>query len=131
LDGDYLVPVRALSRLFRGHFLDLIRKQFEEIHLPESLWQKDWVVHCKSAVQGTRSVLNYHARYIHRVAITNSRIASADDGKVTFRYKGSGGALTKAMTVIGFASKWLGTCSHMIIVLSSFMPVRLGSVATM
>jgi hypothetical protein len=56
------------------------------IHLPESIWQKDWVVHCKPAVQGTLTVLNYLTRYIHRVAITNSRIISADNGKVTFRY---------------------------------------------
>ncbi|MHC4546359.1 MAG: IS91 family transposase [Planctomycetota bacterium] len=96
---DYLVPVRALSRLFRGLFLDRICKQFEAIHLPKSLWQKDWVVHCKPAVQGTRTVLNYLARYIHRVAITNSRILSADDGKVRFRYKDTDGAQTKTMTV--------------------------------
>lgn len=96
---DYLVPVRALSRLFRGLVLDRIRKQFEEIHLPGSLWQKDWVVHCKPAVQGTATVLNYLARYIHRVAITNNRILSAEDGKVTFRWKKPGGAQTKTMTV--------------------------------
>ena len=47
--------------------------------------KKDWVVHCKPAVQGTRTVLNYLARYIHRVAFTNSLIISADYGKVTFR----------------------------------------------
>jgi len=45
------------------------------------------------------TVVNYLARYIHRVAITNSRIIYADDGKVTFRYKDSGGAYTKTMTV--------------------------------
>ena len=92
---DYLVPVRALSRLFRGSFLGRIRRQFKDIHLPKSIRQKDWVVHCKPAVQGTRTVLNYLARYIHRVAITNSRIISADNDKVTFRYKGSGGAQTR------------------------------------
>jgi len=97
---NYLVPVKALSKLFRGIFLDRFRKQFEEIRLPESIWQKDWVVHCKPAVQGTRTVLNYLARYIHRVAITNSRIISADNGKVTFRYKDSkSGAQIKTMTV--------------------------------
>jgi hypothetical protein len=96
---NYLVPVRALSRLFRGSFLDRIRRQFEEINLSKSIRQKDWVVHCKPAVQGTRAVLNYLARYIHRVAITNSRIISADNDKVTFRYKGSGGSQTRTMTV--------------------------------
>jgi hypothetical protein len=97
---NYLVPVKALSRLFRGIFLDRIRRQFEEIHLPKSVWQKDWVVHCKPAVQSTRTVLNYLARYIHRVAIANSRIISIDNGKVTFRYKDSkSGAYIKTMTV--------------------------------
>jgi hypothetical protein len=51
---DYLVPVRALSRLFRGIFLDSLRRQFKDIQLPKSIWQKDWVVYCKPAIQGTR-----------------------------------------------------------------------------
>lgn len=97
--NNYLVPVVALSRLFRGIFLNHLRRQFEDIHVPQSVWRKDWVVHIKPAVQGTRKVLNYLGRYIHRVAITNSRLLSIDNGKVTFRYKGSKGALTKTMTV--------------------------------
>lgn len=96
---DYLAPVKALSRLFRGSVLEGIRRRFKDRNLPKSRWQKDWVVHCKPAVQGTATVLNYLARYIHRVAITNNRILSADNGKVTFRCKGPGGAQTKTMTV--------------------------------
>ena len=96
---DYLVPVKALSRLFRGSFLDGVHGQFKDIDLPKSIRQKEWVVYCKPAVQGTRTVLNYLARYVHRVAITNSRIISADNGKVTFRYKDSRDAQTKTMTV--------------------------------
>ncbi|HUU16115.1 MAG TPA: transposase [Sedimentisphaerales bacterium] len=70
------------------------------IRLPRYVWQKEWVAHSKPTVQGTRTVLNYIARYIHRVAITNSRIVSIDDGKVTFRYKDSkSGAYIKTMTV--------------------------------
>jgi hypothetical protein len=94
-----LVPVKALSRLFRGNFLGCIRRQFEDINLPKSIRQKDWVVHFKPAVQGSRTVLNYLARYIHRVAITNSRIISADNDKVTFRYKGSSSDQPRTMTV--------------------------------
>ncbi len=97
---DYLVPVNALSKLFRGIFLARIRRQFKEIHVPKSIWQKGWVVHCKPAVQGTCTVLNYLARYVHRVAITNSRILSVDNGDVTFRYKDSKrGAYIKTMTI--------------------------------
>ncbi len=48
--------------------------------------KKDWVVHCKAAGQG-RQVLNYLARYIFRVAITNSRLERFENGQVTFRYR--------------------------------------------
>jgi hypothetical protein len=64
------------------------------------MWQKDWVVHCKPVVHETRTVLNYLAHYIHRVAIANNRIFSVDNGNVTFRYKDSKrGAYIKTMTV--------------------------------
>jgi len=97
---NFLVPVKALSRLFHRSFLKRFRRQFKDIRLPKYIRQKEWVVHCKPAVQGTRTVLNYLARYIHRVAITNSRIISIDNGKVTFRYKDSqSGAYIKTMTV--------------------------------
>jgi hypothetical protein len=96
---DYLVPVKALSRLFRGNFLGRIRRQFEDVNLPKSIRQKDCVVHYKPAVQGSRTVLNYLARYIHLVAITISRIISADNNKVTFRYKDSGGVQTRTMII--------------------------------
>ena len=64
-DG-YLVPVKALSRLFRGIFPDNIRRQFKDTQLPESIWQKDWVVYCKPAAQSTRKVLDYLGRYVRR-----------------------------------------------------------------
>jgi hypothetical protein len=79
--------------------LDRIRRQFPEVELPSSLGHKDWVVHCKPAVQGTETVLQYLGRYIHLVAITNSRILSIDDGKMTFRYRDSRTAATKTMTL--------------------------------
>ena len=75
---DYLAPFKALSRRFRRIFLKSIKRRFKDIRLPKYIWQKEWVAHSKPAVQGTRTVLNYLARYIHRVAITNSRIISAD-----------------------------------------------------
>ena len=96
---DYLAPVKALSRLFRKSFLKSINRRFKDIHLPKYIRQKEWVVHSKPAVRGTGTVLNNLARYIHRVAITNSRIISIDNGKVTFRCKGSRGAQTRTMTV--------------------------------
>jgi len=96
---NYLVPVEALSILFRGIFTDMVRRQLPQIRLPASLWRKNWVVYCKPTIQGPDKVLNYLARYVHRVAITNSRIISIDDGQVTFRYKPTKSPRSKTMTL--------------------------------
>lgn len=90
---DYLVPVAALSKVFRGIFVQMVRKHLPQVRLPESLWQDNWVVYCKPAMQGPDKVLRYLARYVHRVALPNSRITSIENGNVAFRYmplKGSG-----------------------------------------
>ena len=97
--NNYLVPVKALSKIFRGIFTEMVRKELPDIELPNSTWQKDWVVYCKPTVQGADKVLNYLGRYVHRVAITNSRIISIEDGKVTFRYKDSKSHQSKIMTL--------------------------------
>jgi hypothetical protein len=96
---DYLVPVQALSKLFRGLVLDRIGRQFPALEVPSSVRQKDWVVHCKPAVQGTQKVLEYLGRYIHRVALTNRRLVALEDGQVTFRYRDSRTGQTKTMTL--------------------------------
>jgi Putative transposase/Transposase zinc-binding domain len=85
----YLVPVHALSKLFRGLFLDLVRQERPDLTLPEAVWTKGWVVYCKPTVQGPEKVLNYLGRYVHRIALTNSRIVSIEDGDVCFRYQDS------------------------------------------
>jgi hypothetical protein len=97
--ADYLVPVRALSQLFRGLVLDRIRRQLPQLTVPPAVRQKDWVVHCKPAVQGTQKVLAYLGRYIHRVALTNSRLVALENGRVTFRYRDSRTGQTKTMTL--------------------------------
>ena len=96
---DFLVPVKALSRIFRGVFADLVRRACADIALPRSIWSQDWVVYAKPAVQGADRVLEYLGRYVHRVAITNSRIVSIDDGRVVFRYKRVGGSTWKTMAL--------------------------------
>jgi hypothetical protein len=81
--------VRALSRLFRARFMALARQAHPELTFPQSLWDKDWVVYCKPAPQGGPKVLRYLGRYVHRVAISNSRILNLDHGQVAFGYKDS------------------------------------------
>jgi hypothetical protein len=84
---DYLVPVTALSLIFRGMFLQMLRKALPQQHLPSAVRKKKWHVYCEPTVQGTEKVLRYLGRYLHRTAFANSRLIRIEDGQVTFRYK--------------------------------------------
>jgi ssDNA-binding Zn-finger/Zn-ribbon topoisomerase 1 len=99
--NNFMVPVKALSKLFRAKFRDALRKQdcFDEI--PRSVWQQDWVVHCKPVGDG-EAALKYLAPYIFRVAISNNRILKMEDGTVTFRYKATDTGKTKTCTLTAF-----------------------------
>jgi hypothetical protein len=84
---NFLVPVRALSKLFKGIFGEMLSQRRPDLVTSPECWRKPWVVYCKPAIQGTQTVLDYLGRYVHRIAITNTRIASIADGRVAFRYK--------------------------------------------
>jgi hypothetical protein len=96
---NYLVPVKALSEIFRATFMALIRKKLPEVSFPQSVWKTPWVVYCKSTNHAADKVLAYLARYVHQTAITNSRIIKDEHGKVTFRYKDSRECRWKMMTL--------------------------------
>jgi hypothetical protein len=101
----FFLPVRALSRVFRGQYLAGLRRAQARgtLRLPgrlrpladpaafhafvRPLHQKDWVVYAKPPFGGPGQVLKYLARYAHRVAISNHRLLRADGGRVAFRYK--------------------------------------------
>ena len=82
----FLMPEGALAEIFRAKLCAALKKTGLLAPVPRQLWKKDWVVHCKAAGQG-RKVLNYLARYIFRVAISNSRLEHFENGQVTFRYR--------------------------------------------
>ena len=100
----FLFPVRALSKVFRGKFLDRLNQAFHggELRLAGStaplaqvpaqraflraLHAKDWVVYAKRPFAGPQQVLDYLGRYTHRVAISNSRLLGCEQGQVRFRY---------------------------------------------
>lgn len=96
---DYLVPVRALSRLFRGIFMERAKRALPDQTWVACSWKQDWVVYAKPTARRPEAVLHYLGRYVHRVAIANSRILSIDDGRVTFRYRKVGVAELRTMTL--------------------------------
>jgi hypothetical protein len=97
---DYLVPVRALSRLFRGIFMARAKHALPDQRWPTSLWNQEWVVYAKPTAKRPDAVLAYLGRYVHRIAISNSRILSMDDARVTFRYYRVGHPQPRTMTLV-------------------------------
>lgn len=113
LDGErwmaaserFFLPVRVLAPVFRGKFLaglkqlsqegrlsltgeaEKLRDPFELLNLLDRLHKKSWWVYSKPPFGGPETVLQYLARYTHRVALSNHRLVGLADGKVTFTYK--------------------------------------------
>ncbi len=90
----FLLPVKALAKIFRAKFRQALRKLpcFEEI--PSKVWRQPWVVHCKAVGDGA-SALKYLAPYVFRVAISNQRIVKMSSTHVTFRYRSTKTGKTK------------------------------------
>jgi hypothetical protein len=95
----FFLPVRILSRIFRGKFIDLLKRSWiaGELNgiendgafarLIDASVKHNWVVYAKPPFGGPAQVLKYLARYTHRIAISNRRLISMDDQTVTFRWK--------------------------------------------
>jgi len=85
---NFLLPAKALSKIFRAKFRDALRQRDPDIfaEIPAQVWKKEWVVDSKAVGNGSNA-LKYLAPYIFRVAISNNRIESLTNGKVTFRYR--------------------------------------------
>jgi hypothetical protein len=86
--GKFLVPVKALSKIFRAKFRDALKKKPELFaQVPPETWKKDWVVDCRSVGSGERA-LKYLAPYIFRVAISPATAGlKLESGNVTFQYR--------------------------------------------
>jgi hypothetical protein len=124
----FFLPVRVLSRVFRGKFLALLRSAFErgrlsfhgklsalsdagefEHRLAESA-RPEWVVYAKPPFGGPEQVLKYLARYTHRVAISNQRLVDMEDGKVRFHWKDyahKGAQKTMSLRAVEFIRRFL------------------------
>jgi hypothetical protein len=114
----FFIPVKVLSALFRGKFLDYLKRSYEseelifpgiighlrEPHVFEGFrrqfYHKKWVVYCKPPFNGIEGVLQYLSRYTHRIAISNHRLLKLEDGKVSFLWRDySDGDKEKIMTL--------------------------------
>ena len=96
---EFFLPVRVLSRVFRGKCLDLLTQAVDDGRLQHRGGRRalrrrlvrasrhEWVVYAKPPFGGPVQVVRYLARYTHRVAIANHRLVGLADGRVTFRYK--------------------------------------------
>ena len=83
----FLVPIKALDKLVRGKFRDLLRRKCPDLVIPEAVWSKRWILHVTAWGDGEQAVLEYLARYVFRIALTNARIVGLDDETVTIQYK--------------------------------------------
>ena len=104
--GRYLFPVKAMSQVFKHKymegFLQLLKKENKNIErsLRETLYSKSWIVYAKSPFGGPRQVIEYLGRYTHKVAMSNHRIVSLADDKISFLYKDyADGSQQKTMTL--------------------------------
>jgi len=102
---NFLFSVKALSKVFRGKFIEQMEKAFQQNDLifpgkiadigtdagfrklKKQLLSKEWVVYSKQPFGGPKQVLEYLGRYTHRVAISNNRILDMGNDTVTFSYK--------------------------------------------
>jgi hypothetical protein len=94
---DFFLPVRAMSRKFRGLFVSSLRKAFTSGDITfaqdgfdallDTVMGKEWVVYCKKPFKGPEGVYRYLGSYTHRTAITNNRLVEVTSGKTTFTYK--------------------------------------------
>lgn len=109
--GRFLVPVRALSKLIAARMRDTLRQEKPEVFdaLPRRTWRRAWCSFCKHYGRGKQAVLDYLARYVFRIAITNARIIGMDETHVTFRHKdrNSGQWNTCRLTGVEFLRRFL------------------------
>ena len=102
---SFFLPVKVLSKVFRGKFVDGLQRarrrgrlifagSIERMADPKcfaaflrTLFRQDWVVYAKPAFGGPEQVLRYLGRYTHRIAISNHRLVAFDGRNVTFRWR--------------------------------------------
>jgi hypothetical protein len=104
--GDFLFPIKAMAKVYRGKFMEKFLRFLAENKLPielslrRKLYDKNWVIYAKQPFKNAEGVVEYLGRYSHKIAVSNHRIKGVRDGKVTFSYKDyAHGSVTKLTTL--------------------------------
>ena len=102
---EFFLPVKVMSKLFRGKYMAELKTLWEEEKLQfhgssekyrnhyafkellNICYEKDWIPHCKKTFNGAQSVINYLGKYTHRIAISNHRIIRMNEDTVAFYVK--------------------------------------------
>ena len=87
INTRFLVPVQALSPIFRAKFASLARKAVPGIELPQAIWDVDWNVRSRPCLEGPGNVLRYLARYVFRGPMSGRRISGMADGRYLIQYR--------------------------------------------
>ncbi|WP_339716677.1 IS91 family transposase [Cyclobacterium amurskyense] len=86
--GRFLFPVKKMSTVFRARMVQALReKKLLAPNTARQLFSKKWVIYCKKPFFGPKQVIEYLGRYSHKIAISNQRIKSFQNGKVQFTIK--------------------------------------------
>ena len=102
---NFFLPIRVISKVFRGKYLEELKRLWEEDKLVfhgtaekfrnhytfkellDSCYGMDWIPHCKKTFNGAQTVMKYLGKYTHRIAVSNHRIVRMDDDTVAFLVK--------------------------------------------
>ncbi|CAB1080773.1 Transposase [Olavius algarvensis Delta 1 endosymbiont] len=105
---DFFLPVKALSKIFKAKFRDLMKNSKLYHQIPAEVWNQDWIVNSK-AIPTSEHSIKYLAAYVFKVAISNSRIIKVENRQVFFKYRKpkSNRWRTMAVDVMEFMRRFL------------------------
>jgi hypothetical protein len=92
-NGDFLFPVKAMIKVYRGKFMEMFLRFLNEnklsipLALRRKLYDKHWVIYAKQPFKNAESVVEYLGRYSHKIALSNHRLKSIANGQISFIYK--------------------------------------------
>jgi hypothetical protein len=122
---NFFIPVKVLSKVFRGKYLQGLRRYYNDNllnfyksskayrnkkafnQLIDTCYRKDWYTYTKETFSSPVAVIKYLARYTHRIAISNERIKSIDKSNVTIEIKKDGHTKTLVLKGIEFIRRFL------------------------